>query len=86
MVVTMSFGLKNVPATFQRLIHNTLRKYLNDSVITYLDNILIYSDDLEMHCSHVRQVLKKLKEKAVHMKKPKSKFEMKKIKFPEYII
>ncbi len=49
----MSFELKNVSVTFQRLINDTLRKYLDDFVITYLNNILIYSDDLEAHHRHI---------------------------------
>jgi hypothetical protein len=54
----MLFELKNIFVTFQRLINNTLREYLNDFVITYLDDILIYSDDLETHHSHVHKILK----------------------------
>ncbi len=53
----MLFELKNTPVIFQRLINNMLREYLDDFVITYLDDILIYSDDLKMHCSHVHKVL-----------------------------
>jgi len=82
----MLFGLKNVPATFQRLINNMLREYLDDFVITYLDDILIYSDDLEMHCSHMHKVLRKLNERALYVKKSKSKFKAKEIKFLDYII
>ncbi len=82
----MLFGLKNAPATFQRLINDTLREYLDDFVITYLDDILIYSDDLKMHCSHVHKVLRKLNKRALYVKKSKSKFEAKKIKFLNYII
>ena len=82
----MPFGLKNAPVTFQRLINDTLREYLNDFVITYLDNILIYSDDLEMHCSHVHKVLRKLNKRALYVKKSKNKFEAKEIKFLNYII
>ena len=36
----MLFGLKNTPATFQRLINNMLREYLDDFAITYLDENL----------------------------------------------
>jgi len=82
----MPFELKNAPTTFQRLINDTLREYLNDFVITYLDDILIYSDDLEMHHSHVHKVLRKLNKRALYVKKSKSKFEAKKIKFLDYII
>jgi len=82
----MPFELKNAPATFQRLINNMLREYLDDFAITYLDDILIYSDDLEMHCSHVHQVLKKLNKRTLYVKKSKSKFEAKKIEFLNYVI
>ncbi len=82
----MLFGLKNAPATFQRLINDTLREYLDDFAITYLNDILIYSDDLEMHRSHVHKVLRKLSEKVLYVKKSKSKFEAKEIKFLDYVI
>jgi len=82
----MLFELKNVLVTFQRLINDMLREYLDDFVITYLDDILIYSDDLEMHHSHVHKVLKKLNERTLYVKKSKSKFEAKKIKFLNYVI
>ncbi len=82
----MPFGLKNTPVTFQRLINNMLREYLNDFAITYLNDILIYSDDLEMHRSHVHKVLEKLNERALYVKKSKSRFETKEIKFLDYVI
>jgi len=82
----MLFGLKNAPATFQRLINDTLREYLDDFVITYLDDILIYSDNLEMHRSHMHKVLEKLNERALYVKKSKSRFETKEIKFLDYVI
>ena len=56
----MLFGLKNVSAIFQQLINNTVREYLNKFVITYLNNILIYSDTLKEHQQHVLKVLEKL--------------------------
>jgi len=82
----MLFELKNAPVTFQRLINDTLREYLDDFAITYLDNILIYSDDLKMHHSHVHKVLRKLSERVLYVKKSKSKFKAKKIEFLDYII
>jgi len=75
----MLFELKNALVTFQRLINDTLREYLDDFAITYLDDILIYSDDLEMHHSHVHKVLRKLSERVLYVKKSKSKFEAKEI-------
>jgi len=82
----MPFELKNTLATFQRLINNTLREYLNDFAITYLDDILIYSDDLKMHRSHMHKVLEKLNKRALYVKKSKSRFKTKEIKFLDYVI
>ncbi len=84
--IVMSFKLKNILVTFQRLINDMLREYLNDFVITYLDNILIYSDDLEMHHKHVHKILAKLNEQVMYVKKSKNRFKIKKIQFLEYVI
>ena len=40
----MSLGLCNTPATFQEYINDLLREYLDQKVIVYLDDILIYSE------------------------------------------
>jgi hypothetical protein len=67
------------PATFQRLINDTLREYLDDFAITYLDDILIYSDDLEMHRSHVHKVLGKLNERALYVKSQRAGSKQRKL-------
>jgi len=82
----MSFKLKNVSVIFQRLINNMLREYLNDFVIIYFNNILIYSDNLEMHHKHMHKILTKLNEQAMYVKKLKSRFKIKKIQFLKYVI
>ena len=51
------FGLTNTLATCQALINDTLREYLDLFCVVYLDDILIYSKDLELHKEHVRKVL-----------------------------
>ena len=42
----LPFGLTNRPVIYQRYINNILLDYLDDFCIAYLDNILIYSEDL----------------------------------------
>jgi len=84
--IIISFKLKNTLVIFQRLINNILREYLNDFVITYLDDILIYSDNLKMHHKHVHKILAKLNEWVMYVKKLKSRFKIKKIQFLKYII
>ena len=47
------FELINAPATFQVFINNILKKYLNVSVIVYLNDILIYSKTEEDHKQYI---------------------------------
>ena len=70
----MPFRLINAPATFQKLINDTLRDFLNDFIMAYLDDVLIFSKTYEEHVGYVRQVLKKLKEKDLLVKLSKYKF------------
>jgi len=84
--IIMSFELKNASVIFQQLINNTLQEYLDNFVITYLNDILIYSEDLETHCEHVWKILKKLRERALYVKQLKSRFKIQKIKFLDYVI
>jgi hypothetical protein len=58
--LVMPFRLTNILATFQSLVNNTLKGYLDIFYITYLDNILIYLETLEKHIKHIIQVLKAL--------------------------
>ena len=57
----MPFGLTNAPAAFQRLMNNVFSDLLDICILVFLDNILIYSDTLEEHHHHVREVLLQLR-------------------------
>jgi hypothetical protein len=50
----MPFGLTNAPATFQSYIHETMRGLLDNFVIVYLDDILIFSKDEKQHEEYVK--------------------------------
>ena len=58
----MPFGLTNAPAVFQNLVNDVLRDMLNRIVFVYLDDILIFSRNLQEHQQHVRLVLQRLLE------------------------
>ena len=54
----MLFGLCNAPATFQRLIQQVLSGMGDDALFccAYIDDILVYSDNVEQHIQHLQQV------------------------------
>jgi hypothetical protein len=58
--LVMPFGLSNAPVAFHRFMNNIFGDLLDVCVIVYLDDILIYSDDMSQHKKHVKEVLHRL--------------------------
>jgi transposase InsO family protein len=84
--LVMPFGLTNAPADFQRFINDTLSPFLDRFASAYLDDILIYSDTLEEHQDHLRQVLRRLSEAGLHLKPEKCEFHQREVKYLGLII
>ena len=82
----MPMGLTNAPATFQRLMNDIFRPYLDKFVLVYLDDILIYSKNLETHKEHLRIVLTALRQHKLYAKKSKCAFALPSIEFLGYIV
>lgn len=84
--LVMPFGLTNAPAVFQALINDVLRDMLNKFVFVYLDDILIFSQNLQEHVHHVQTVLQRLLENSLFVKAEKCEFHRPSVSFLGHII
>jgi hypothetical protein len=72
--MVMPFGLCNAPTTFMRVMNDILRPFLDDFVIVYLDDILIFSKSREDLVKHVKQVLDVLRKEKLFLNMSKGEF------------
>jgi hypothetical protein len=82
----MPFGLTDIPRSFQRWINLILSEYLDIFCIAYLDNISIYSDNLEEHRQHVTLILRRIDEVVLTLKASKSEFHTDRTEYLRYVI
>ena len=62
------FGLTNAPATFMHLMHRIFQPYLDQFVVVFVDDILIYSPSEWEHEYHLRIVLQLLRDHQLYAK------------------
>ena len=82
----MLFEFTNASTTCQEMINNILRQYLNQFVIVYLNDIIIYSKILKEHVSYVFKILKCLNKRNLHLKSKKCEFHQKKVNFLKFVV
>jgi len=82
----MPFGLVNAPTTFQTIMNEILQEFLDQGVVVYIDDILIYSQTLEEYIILVRKVLQRLPEYRMAISLEKSVFHVKKVDFLGYVV
>jgi len=82
----MPFGLTNAPAAFQRLINRTLQSYIDICCLVYLDDVLIYSDNLEQHQKDVAAIIRAIREQGMKLKPSKCQFHQQETEYLGLII
>ena len=81
------FELINALSTFQKYINWTLQEYLNEFCSVYVNDVLIYTDrSLLKHQHHVHKILAKLQKAGLQLDINKCEFEVKTIKYLEFIV
>ena len=80
------FELVNMPATFQAYVNQALREYMNIFILTYLDDIVVFSKRHEDYTEYVWMVLQKLQKFKLYIKLLKCVFNATEINFLSFIV
>jgi len=82
----MPFGLTNAPTAFQQFMNNIFSDLLDVCVMIYLDDILIYSNNMSKYHWHIKEVFKCLHKTGLYAKAEKCEFHSKSVEYLGYIL
>ena len=85
-ILVMSFGLTNAPVAFMDLMNRVFRPYVDQLVVMFIDDILVYSKDRENHDTHLRVVLETLRKEKLYAKLSKCEFWLNEVSFLGHIV
>jgi len=84
--LVMPFGLSNAPASFQHFMNEIFSDMIDVSIVIYLDDILIYSENLANHQKHIKEVLQRLRKNGLYACADKCEFHSKRVEYLGYIL
>ncbi|XP_073304087.1 uncharacterized protein [Primulina huaijiensis] len=82
----MPFGLTNAPAAFMDLMNRVFKPFLDQFIVVFIDDILVYSSNERDHEEHLRIALQTLREKELYAKFKKCEFWLKSVSFLGHVI
>ena len=82
----MPFGLTNALAAFMNLMHRVFQPYLDQFVVVFMDDILIYSQSEWEHEYHLRIVLQLLRDHKLYAKFSKFEFWLTEVRFLGHVV
>ena len=80
------FGLTNAPGFFMSEMNTMFSDFIEDFMIIYLDDILIYSKSWDEHLNHLRKVLQRLRENKFYAKLKKCVFGVQEVEYLGFIL
>ncbi|CAA0816696.1 Uncharacterized mitochondrial protein AtMg00860, partial [Striga hermonthica] len=84
--VVMPFRLSNAPAVFMDLMNRVFHPFLDQFVIVFIDDILVYSQSIDQHKEHLRIVLETLRHEKLYAKFSKCEFWLDRVAFLGHIV
>ena len=82
----MPFGLTNALVAFMDLMHRVFQPYLDQFVVVFVDDILIYSQSEWEHEYHLRIVLLLLRDHQLYAKFSKCELWLTKVRFLRHVV
>jgi predicted aspartyl protease len=82
----LPFGLHNAPATFQRMMEKIFGIVLGKSALIYIDDIIVFSETLEDHIRHLREVFTLIRDANISLKATKCVFAAQEISFLGHVV
>ena len=84
--LVLPMGLCNSPGTFMELMNYVFEKQLDKFVIVFLDDVLVFSKDLQTHERQMREVLQILREQRLYAKLEKCDLVRKEVEFLGHLL
>ena len=82
----MPFGLTNAPTAFMDLMHRIFQPYLDQFIVVFVDDILIYSQSELEHEYHLRIVLQLLRDHQLYAKFSKCESWLTEVRFLGHVV
>ena len=84
--LVLPFGLTNAPAAFMTMMNRVLAPYLDQFVVVFIDDILIFSKTEDEHLQHLETVMRTLKEQTLYLKLSKCSFGLPEVDFLGHVV
>ncbi len=75
------FGLRNAPAAFSRMLSTLLHELNGECLVLFLDDVLVYSKDIQEHRQKLRKLFSILRENKLYAKKSKCSIGVSEVEF-----
>ena len=84
--LVMSFGLMNAPTTFMDLMNKVFHPYLDQFLIVFIDDILVYSKNVEEHVFHLQIIQQTLRDRRLYAKFSKCELWLNEVVFLGHVV